>query len=538
VLHAVAAAVLLFALTVLLQMRAGAYGAAFDYDESSHVVSGLMIHDYLLHGLGRSPIGFLRQFHAHYPLVGIGHWGPLYYVVEAVWMLIFGTDRRSLLLLSAAVTVAAAMLVRHVVAHRGGAALGAAAATGLVVCTIFQEGSESVMLDGPIALLCLLAMLAYARFAERSAAGAGARPAVLFSVLAAAGLLIKGNAACLALLPPAFVLIGRRFDLLGRRAFWLPLPIVAVLAGPWTLLTYRLVAQGFRFHWGLDYSRVAVSANAGFLLGTLGPLVPALGLAGLVLVCRDAGRRADGGQDSVLVAAAALLVAVLLFLIVVPAAIQDRYLAPALPPLLILAAEALRRGVVAAAARFGGWQRSALALALAALAISAVPAVRGVAPKRRFGIVQAAPLIWQNRIAANPAVLIATDGAAESAAVAELAITDPARPSLFAVRGSRLLGGGGFNAADYQPRFATAAQAMAAIDDYAIPFVLLRLQSEGHAWQHLDQLEQARRAAPSRWQLVWQGESGGVPVALYRIRGNDTRPADPARLLALSAPHL
>ena len=63
-LHAAAAAVLLFALTVLLQMRAGAYGAAFDYDESSHVVSGLLIHDYLLHGLGRSPIGFLRQFHA------------------------------------------------------------------------------------------------------------------------------------------------------------------------------------------------------------------------------------------------------------------------------------------------------------------------------------------------------------------------------------------------------------------------------------------------------------------------------------------
>ncbi|WP_428489946.1 hypothetical protein [Rhodopila sp.] len=104
------AAGLLLVLTVILQNHAGAFDAEFSNDDSSHVVSGLLLHDYLTRGLlasggPASPIGFLTSFHSHYPLVGIGHWGPLYYAVEAGWMLAFGTTRSALLLLSAVVTV-------------------------------------------------------------------------------------------------------------------------------------------------------------------------------------------------------------------------------------------------------------------------------------------------------------------------------------------------------------------------------------------------------------------------------------------------
>ena len=524
-------ALLLLALTVLLQARLGAYGREFDYDESSHYVTGLMFHDYLaqLAGGGRivSPLRFLAVFHSHYPLVGLGHWPPLYYVVEALWMLMFGTGRAAMLLLSAAVTVALAMLVRHVVMRRGGAALGAAAAVAVVVCGIIQGGSAALMLDGAVALIALLSMLAYARFAAADRVADAAAWAAAFGVLAAAAMLVKGNGACLALVPPCYVLIGRRFDLLRRWTFWLPLPIAFLLAGPWTLLTYRLVAQGFRFTWGLDYTAIAASADAAFLLTSFGPVV--LALAGIGFV--QAWRSSDGDE----IAAAALLAAVVLFLLTVPAAIQDRYLAPAAAPLLILAAAALRR-VLAVGRRFSARRGMLTALALGVAAASFLPGNADLPAKRRFGLVAAAPIVWRDRIPANPAVLIVADGGGEGAAIAELAMRDPARPSLFAIRGSRLLGGGGYNTADYQPRYASAAEVMAAIDAYAVPFVLLRAKPAGNAWRHLDQVQDAIRMAPDRWQELWRREAGGETVRLFRIRGNDTRAADAGRLMSLSAP--
>ncbi len=535
------AATLLLGLTVLLQIRVGAFDAGLGNDESSHYVSGLLIHDYLRHVLGASggwisPMTFLRDFHSHYPLVGIGHWGPLYYVVEGVWMLVCGTGRWSVLLLSAMVTTATALIVGSVAVRRAGLLLGAAAAIGLVASRVIQDGSSSVMLDNPIALLCLLAMLAYARFAAQAGRAGAAWWAALFGMLAGAGALIKGNAFALALLPPLFVLFSGRFDLLRRWSFWLPLPIVAVIALPWTIWSYPLVAQGFRYSWGRAYSRVAMEACIAYLEAALGPVVFAVSAVGLGMVVLSRGKRAgshgSAGQDAVLVAASALLAAVFLFQVIVPAALQVRYLAPAIPSMMILAAEALHRGRMAVMTRLGNRGRPATAILFAVVALSAIPSVFAETQKHRFGVVKAASAIWHGRIAANPSVLIAANSEGEPAAVAELAMDDPQRPSLFVVRGSRLLAGGGYNNSDYVPRFATPAEAMAAVDSYAIPLVLLQLNPGNTSWRHIAQLADARRAAPERWQLVWQNEK----LALFRIRGNDTRVADTARLAALSAP--
>jgi hypothetical protein len=116
--------------------------------------------------------------------------------------------------------------------------------------------------------------------------------------------------------------------------------------------------------------------------------------------------------------------------------------------------------------------------------------------------------------------------------VAELAMVDPHRPSLFAIRGSRLLGRGGYNQQDYLPRFSTAAEVMAAIDAYAIPLVLLRNGQGAHEWQHLRQLDEARMLFPDRWELL----ARDTDVSLFRIRDNEARRADQAKILELSAP--
>lgn len=130
-----------------------------------------------------------------------------------------------------------------------------------------------------------------------------------------------------------------------------------------------------------------------------------------------------------------------------------------------------------------------------------------------------------------------TDARSEGPIIAELALRDPHRPSLFAVRGSRLLGGGGYNNTDYAPRFADATAAAAELDRYAIPLVVLRKPGLPDDWAHIDQIEEARRLEPARWQLLYSDQTSSPKTQLYRLVGNDKRVADISALIALSAPH-
>jgi hypothetical protein len=77
---------------------------------------------------------------------------------------------------------------------------------------------------------------------------------------------------------------------------------------------------------------------------------------------------------------------------------------------------------------------------------------------------------------------------------------------------------------------------MAAIDEYAIPLVLLRTSGAPGEWTHLRQIEEAIAEFPDRWELAWRDDTVQPPVSLYRVRGNELRAADTAKLIALSAP--
>jgi hypothetical protein len=537
VIELIAVAFLLFAAIVGFQKTGGAFSTEFLDDEASHYISGLMVYTYLTTEIPRSPLTYLKNFHSYYPLVGIGHWGPFYYLIEAVWMLVVSTSRSAMLLLSATVTMATGLCCYAFVVHRLGRLAAIFVAFAVVLSPIVQRASGEVMLDMPVAFFCVAAMMAYGRFLDTGYA----RYSALFGLLATAALLIKGNAACLALLPPFAVLIGRRFDLLRIRSFWLPVPIVGLIAGPWYIGTYSLVSQGFRYRWGFDYIVTATLANSRFLLDAVGPLVLVCGIIGLV--ASVARPKACDKEDSWLVSAAALFAAVWTFQSVVPAAIQDRYLAPDLPPLLILAVWGARIAVlwginhILRGRPLSRHSDAANGVGLFLLAVSFVPGTLNIASEPQRDFTKAAQVIWENYAASNPSVLVGTDATGEGSAIADLAMIDPHRPSLFAVRGSRLLGGGGYNNQDYMPRFQTAEQVMAAIDDYAIPFVLLSGRSGPKEWAHLRQLDEARVLYPDRWELIYHDASVSPEVLLFRIRGNPGKKADIARLLKLSAPH-
>src|SRR5579862_7406778 len=160
-LELVGAALLLFGATLCLQYLAGAYVAELQDDDASHYISGALVHDYLMHGGHGSPIAYLRDFHAHYPLVGIGHWPPLYYLIEAVWMVPFGPSRAAMLLLSATVTAATAITIYVVATKYASRIVAGVAAVAFVAAPNVQVGTSELMLDVPVALGCLLAALVY-----------------------------------------------------------------------------------------------------------------------------------------------------------------------------------------------------------------------------------------------------------------------------------------------------------------------------------------------------------------------------------------
>jgi hypothetical protein len=222
------------------------------------------------------------------------------------------------------------------------------------------------------------------------------------------------------------------------------------------------------------------------------------------------------------------------FQAVTPAAIQDRYFCPAIPPMLYLAAGTVHRLTVGWSARRAVLAESTvLAVAIALI----LPTALALPAKQQVDAVEAAKLVWSERLPRNPSVLVVADEVPEGAVVAELSMQDPERPSLFAVRGSRLLGGGGYNNEDYLPRFSSAKEVGAAVDAYAIPLVLIHSTPGHDRWAHIGQTEQARALQPERWDLVRSIGPANDQWRLFRIRGNVDATADVAKLEQLSAPH-
>jgi hypothetical protein len=387
------------------------------------------------------------------------------------------------------------------------------------------------MLDIPVALASFAATIAFARYVETGRS----RWNILFAVLAAISILTKGNGVAMALVPPLAILFCRRFDLLRHFSFWVPVPVVAILTGPWYILTYGQVAPGFRYHWGAEYARIALAANSEILLTSAGPVLIAVALVGLLAVISD-----RAGRDALLSCNAALLAAIWIFQCVVPSAIQDRYLIPLFPPLIVLA--------VYGASRATTWIRQRLAQAtrpaighLATIAVGLVfatvwPLAINTEPSPRASFESPAQTVWAMRLAHNPVVLLAVPADREGSAVAELALHDPNRPSMFAIRGSRLLGGGGYNNQDYLPLYDNEAEVSKAIDRYAIPFVLLSTRHSPGEWKHVRQVQALAAHSPDRWRLIRSWVDGDSETLLYQIVGNDERQADTGALMRLSGP--
>src|SRR6202012_276509 len=96
---------------------------------------------------------FAKNYYVHFPKVAIGHWPPLFHIIQGTWMLAFGRNKGSVLVLMAlmAATLAAGVL-RFVIPDCG--PMAAAMAAAILISTPFMQTSvSSVMSDLLLSLL-------------------------------------------------------------------------------------------------------------------------------------------------------------------------------------------------------------------------------------------------------------------------------------------------------------------------------------------------------------------------------------------------
>ncbi len=494
------------AVAVLVQLQVGAYASdrGLTNDEAAHFVNSLLVLDYLRQEPLGSPLAFARDYYAHFPRVSIGHWPPMFYLLQAAVFALAGRSSAAALALQAVLAGLAAGTVAVLVHVRLGRS--AALASGLMVLAspILLFLLDAVMLDTVMALLVCWAALWWAAFARRPGIG----PAAGFAACSVLAILTKGDGFGLALLPLVHAAVLRSLRLLLRWQAWAAAAAVALFALPWHLATFHMQASGFNYGFGWDYTGRALPAYAAALVGALG-LVGTTGLAaGLWQAVQAGGQRA--AADQTLAALASAVVAMGCFTLIAPADISPRYLVALVPCAVFVSAIGLARLVAPLTVRHAG------TVVAAVLALNAALVLRWphVAP---FGMQTVARRILDDR-PGNPLVLVAGSTRAEGALIAAFDELDPKRTH-YVLRGTQQLASGNLMGSRYQTRFADAAAAAAWLDGSGIGWVVADVSPDAAALEHDRQLVPALSAAGSGWTLCDSHRSADGEVRLYHRSG-------------------
>ncbi|HYF34219.1 MAG TPA: glycosyltransferase family 39 protein, partial [Prosthecobacter sp.] len=190
---------LLLAVAISAAWSGGAWTAdvAGDPDEPAHAVTSLMMRDFVVDGTWTRPVEFAKAYYRDFPKVALGHYPPLYYVVAGVALLL--APKIGILMFLQATLLALIGTVIFVVGRRlAGAAPAVCAAVLSCLMPILWKLSVHVMADLLLVVLCLAAMLVWARYCERPSI----RLALLFGFCAALAILTKGSGILLAAVPP------------------------------------------------------------------------------------------------------------------------------------------------------------------------------------------------------------------------------------------------------------------------------------------------------------------------------------------------
>jgi hypothetical protein len=457
----------LFLLSVVLQWSSGAWKSDFGghADEGAHVVTSLMVRDYLADGWKeqKHPIRYAEAYYERFPKVAIGHYPPGFYVLAGIVLLPIREPQALLLLMSglcAGVGWATWKLGRTLLK---GEVSPIVVAILLCLLPLVRTYTAIVMADLLLVFFTLLATAAFARFLKSERGW----DALTFGIWATAAILTKGSGLCLALVPPLAILLTGRWTLVGRKQLWLaPVPVL-LFALPWMWMTREITSEGMQGASALSYAGPATLFYFRGILVETGWIVWIAVVAAFVLLWQERNQRAGKGQETI-GALISLLLASLLLMILLPTGLDFRYLMPVLPVLLLLAAWGLQ-GTLG-----HRWSRVKAAAITAFVGLTLATTWRQV-EKRYTGATGVVKLLRgessQDLSSAGHKILVVTDAKGEGALTAAAAFSGS--NTIEIARGSKTLAQSDWLGRGYEMLFETGEELEELLDQSRITAVVV-----------------------------------------------------------------
>lgn len=323
---------LLLGASFSLQHHNGAYRSEFagHPDEAAHVVTSLMIRDYLVDGLPalQSPISFAKDYYERFPKVALGHYPPGFYLAASIPLAI-SRSPAAILFFMALLQATAAWLVWFAGRRFLQPVSAILAAFTFILLPLSQKYTALVMSDMLLVAGVLLSAIAFTRFLDHPTV----RSSLAFGFLAAATILTKGSGILLALLPPFALILTGKFRLIRDYRLWLGALPVLILAAPWTVVSSRITAEGMGFDSLSSYITAAIPYYSSITPQVFGWTAIVFCLVGLVMVIARRLRGYKPAPFPACIWSAGL--AVLAIYLVVPSGTEPRYLLPLAPAMLL-----------------------------------------------------------------------------------------------------------------------------------------------------------------------------------------------------------
>jgi hypothetical protein len=514
------------AIALAVQFAVSAYSVDLGNhaDESAHFLNGLVLRDYLIDGLGTNPISFASNYYLHYPKIAPLVWPPLFHIALAVMLLPGWAPHTAALMLVALIAGATAhRLFRFANLITPGATARVLPLAFLLV-PLITVAESVVMVDLAVAMTALEAAWWFNRYMAQQSL----RNAALFGLWSAACCLTKGNGAAVVLVAPIAIVAGRKLALLKNRGLYVAAFTVAVLAGPFLYVSYKVcAAMG-------DFSAAGVGdleRRVGFFsnvlwtqLTPLPALLAALALIAIAVNGVTTSQVSDAERAGAPLTLSALALAVVSFHVFLPLGnLEGRYMVTGIAPLIALmpiGADVLTRRLSVS------WKHavstSLLVLGAAGLATNEPSTLL---PKS-LGFRETVAALPDNSLA-GVRFFIVSDASGEGAFVSEVAQRRP-KPMATVIRASKFLIDEDWMGSNTRQLFGTAADTLNQLEELHVDYLVVDTSSAAKAtpfWSHVQEVVAISNGALVRVVEVPSSDRVRRSIVTYRLVRHSPDPA-------------
>lgn len=271
--------VLLIVVVGLLLVRGITKGEPFyNNDETRHIMNGVFFRDLLVDRPLAHPFAYAYEYYAKYPAISVPHWPPLFYLVEALFFLVFGISVWASRLAILGFALLGAYFWYRIAAMYGTRSRAWLSAFVFCLLPSVMVFESVTMLEIPQVALCLGAIFFWLRWVENE------RAIDLWALAAflVAALLTSQTSIFLVVFLGLDFLLNRRFRLLRRWQVWVALLASVGIVLSWYLFSFRALTLSYQRAVGNDFQHVV---HRWSLLFYILKLPEQLGLVLLAFAC-------------------------------------------------------------------------------------------------------------------------------------------------------------------------------------------------------------------------------------------------------------